>query len=141
MNPETQKKHLRFLSSGTNIFYYLWVKEFFDIRREIHLTFPSAPTTCAPVTRPRRASESHSFFFGWQDSTNWLFSKIPKILPVRDAIHIHWSTFLSGIFILTSVNDTSSPCERQHMCSSLYLSNPCTEPKISQPNKPKGKVL
>ena len=28
------EKHLRLLSSGTNLFYYLWVKRFFDIKRE-----------------------------------------------------------------------------------------------------------
>ena len=37
-------------------------------------------------------------------------------------------------FILTSVNDASSPCAREHLRSCLHLTNPCTEPKGSQPN-------
>ena len=36
----------------------------------------------------------------------------PRGLPVHDVIHILWSNFLSGIFILIFVNDTSSPHAR-----------------------------
>ena len=49
--------------------------------------------------------------------------------------HSHpWSHPLSGIFIVTSLNDTSSPCAREHLRSCLHLTNPCTEPKGSLPN-------
>ena len=37
-------------------------------------------------------------------------------------------------FILTSVNNASSPCTREHRHSCLHLTNPCTEPKGSHPN-------
>ena len=46
-NPETQKKNLTTSKFRYETFYYLWVKRFFDIRRERHnffiLTFLSAP--------------------------------------------------------------------------------------------------
>ena len=78
-------------------FYYLWVKRFFDIRREIYilsiLAFPSAPTpiTCAPATRPRRAKDSQpsSSEAGTQLTD---FFQIPpnppRTLLVHDVIHI-----------------------------------------------------
>ena len=37
-------------------------------------------------------------------------------------------------FILTSMNDVSSPHVREHRRSYLHLTNPCTEPKGSHPN-------
>ena len=40
----------------------------------------------------------------------------------------------SAIFILTSLNDTSSPRAREHLRSCLHLTIPCTEPKGSHPN-------
>ena len=49
--------------------------------------------------------------------------------------HSHpWSHPLSGIFFVTFLNDTSAPRAREHLRSCLHLSNPCTEPKGSQPN-------
>ena len=65
------------------------------------------------------------------------FFKIPKILRSRFQCmtsFISTGQPLSGIFILTSVNDTSSPHARQHLCSSLHLTNTCAEPKGSRPN-------
>ena len=64
----------------------------------------------------------------------------PRALPVHDVIHIHWSTLLSAIFTLTSVNDTSSPHARQHLCSSLHPTNPCTKRKVLGLTKPKGRI-
>ena len=100
--------------------------------------FYLAQTTCGTHHKAPASKRMSPFFFGRQDSTNWRFSKSPKssarALPVHDVIHIHWSTFLSGIFILTSLNYTSSPWARQHLRSILHLTNPCTEPKGSQPN-------
>ena len=73
---------------------------------------------------------------------NWLFSQIspnpPRMLPVLDVIHIPY--FLSGIFILTSVNDTSSPHARQHLRSILHLTNPCAKRKVLSLTKTKGKI-
>ena len=63
---------------------------------------------------PRKST----FPFGGRNSTHCFFSnrKNPQpTLPVRDVIHIPSSQFLSGIFILTSLNDTSSPHAREHL--------------------------
>ena len=62
------------------------------------------------------------------------------VLPVRDVIHISLSNFLSGIFILTSLNDTSSPGARHHLRSSLHRTNPCAKRKVLSLTKPKGKI-
>ena len=43
-------------------------------------------------------------------------------------------TFPICDFILTSVNDASSPHALEHLCSCLHLTKPCTEPKGSHPN-------
>ena len=60
------------------------------------------------------------------------FSNLPKSSVHASGVwrHSHpWSHPLSGVFILTSVNDTSSPRGRQHLCSSLHQTNPCAKPK------------
>ena len=44
-----------------------------------------------------------------------LFLKSQPTIPVRDVTHIPWSRFLSRIFILTSLNDISSPRVREHL--------------------------
>ena len=102
------------------------------------LAFPSAPQRLwhppqglgeqAKVTLLLRTARLNLLTF-FQNPPN-----PPRALPVHDVIHIHWSTLLSGTFILTSVNDTSSPHARQHLCSSLHLTNPRAEPKGSQPD-------
>ena len=81
------KKHLWRLSLGMKLFYYLWVKRFFDIRKEIHLTFPSAPKPRAHPT------QCHWPGFGEQAKVNLLlpsqelnlltFFKIPQIHRTR----------------------------------------------------------
>ena len=69
------------------------------------------------------------------NSLLFLKSQNPQpTLPVRDVTHIPWSQFLSGIFILTSLNETSFPRAREHLRSCLHLTNPCTETKGSHPN-------
>ena len=98
---------------------------------------------CRPDTRPRRAHESQpsspeaelnsTDFF--QNPQNPL-----RALPVHDVIRISWSNFLSGIFILISLNDTSSPRARQHLGSSLHLTNPCAKRKVLSLTKPKGRI-
>ena len=62
-------------------FYYLWVKRFFDIRKEIHLTFPSAPNHVRTRRKATASQRKSTFFFRPQNST--LFFKSPKILRAR----------------------------------------------------------
>ena len=62
---------------------------------------------------------------------NWLFqiSQNPlRALPVHDVIHIPKG------FLFWHLWMTHPPRVRQHLCSSLHLTNPCAEPKGSQPN-------
>ena len=57
---------------------------------------------------PVRTQELNSCFFSNLQNPQPTF-------PVRDVTQIPWSQFLSGIFILTSMNDTSFPCAREHL--------------------------
>ncbi len=103
---------------------------FFGRQDSTQLTFPSAPFPPhvwhptqghgeqAKVNRLPPSQELNSTDFS-QISQN-----PPRTLPVHDVILIAWSHFLSGIFILTSVNDTSFLRARQHLCSSVHLTNP-----------------
>ena len=68
-----------------------------------------------------------------------LFLKSQPTLPVRDVTQIPWSQFLSVIFILTSLNDTSSP-HAWTPALMLHLTNPCTKRKVLSLTKPKGKI-
>ena len=66
------------------------------------MTFPSAPHHVR--TRHKASASKRKSIVFFRDRTQLkYFFKIPQILralPVHDVIHIHWSTFLSGIFIL-----------------------------------------
>ena len=124
-------------------FYYLWVKGFNTRKRDAQ-SFYDDFSICPPP--PRATPVAHKFV--WPQ-------RAPKINPSRSESSSKLLTFsnlrgssahasgawchshpssppLSGIFILTSVNDTSSPHARQHLCSSFHLTNPCAEPKGSQ---------
>ena len=74
-----------------------------------------------------------------QELNSLLFLKIQPTLPVCDVTHIPWSQLLSGIFILTSLNDTSS---RRVWTPALMLhqTNPCAKRKVLSLNKLKGKI-
>ena len=53
-----------------------------------------------------------------QEVNSLLFLKFPNpqpTLPVHDVTYIPWFHFLSGIFILTSLNETSSQRAREHL--------------------------
>ena len=71
---------------------------------------------------------------------NWLFLKFQPKLPVRDDIPIPRSHFLSGVSIVTSLNDTSAPCAREPLRSCLHLTNQCAKWKALSLTKPKGKI-
>ena len=97
------------------------------------LAFPSATSSCvAPVAHkfvsPRPGLNLNSL----------TFLKSQPTLPVRDVTP--WSHPLSGIFIVTSLNDTSAPHEHEHLRSCLHLTNPCAKQKVLSLTKPKGKI-
>ena len=104
------------------------------------LAFPSAPQHVWHPPQGHRELAKITFFLRTArlNSTNRLFQNPqipPRALPMHNVIHIHWSTFLSGIFILTSWNDTSSPRVRQHLFSSLHLTH-----GLNRLTKSKGKI-
>ena len=77
------------------------------------LAFPSAPPThVAPATRPQRATESHP---SSSDRKNQLTDFLQNSPNPRACFRCMTSftspsyNFLSGNFILTSVNDTLTP--------------------------------
>ena len=80
----------------------------------------SQPNQCAaPVVHlvvwPRL---NLNFSVRTQELNSLLFLKSPHpqpTLPVRDVTYIPWSQFLSGIFILTSLNDISFLRVREHL--------------------------
>ena len=109
-------------------------KGFFDIRREIHQTFPSAPNHVRTWHKASASKWKSPFFFGWQDSTLTFLKSPPQILCARFRCMTSFASQSPWIFILTSVNHTFSPRASQHLYSSLHLTNPCTEPNGSQPN-------
>ena len=107
------------------------------------LAFPSAsPTRVAPTTRPWRASENHPSSLDCKlNSTNWLFSNLPKSSAHASGTWCHSQPqVLSGIFILTSLNDTYLVHAREHLRSCLHLTNPCAKWKVLSPTKPKGEI-
>ena len=96
------KNHLRLLSSGTKLFYYLWVKRFFNISREAQ-SFYDDVSICTPT---RTAPVAHKFV--WPRPGLYLNSSIrpqkltdfsqisqnpPRTLPVNDVTPIPRSQF------------------------------------------------
>ena len=104
-------------------------------------TFTSAPNHVRPPSAnywsalggPRKST----FPFGRRDSTNYFFLKSQKSSAHASGAWRYSHPLVQFPiwgFILTSVNDTSSLRAREHLRSCLHLTNPCTEPKGSQPN-------
>ena len=133
------KTHLRLLSSGTKL-YYLWVKRFFNIRREIPSFYADFSICPKPHAHPHKASVSKQkstfFFDGKTQLTD--FSQIPPnppcTLPVLDVIRTPSLVSHLGFLLwhLWMTRLLRVRCE--HLPSCLHLTNPCTEPKGSQPN-------
>ena len=126
------EKHSRLLSSGTKPFITFELKGF-STKGERYTFFLFWLFHCPPPNACGARSAQIRLASASPES-NWLFSNPPQILRARFRYMISFTSPGPGIFILTSVNDTSFPRARQHQCSSLHLTNPCTEPKGSQPN-------
>ena len=129
-----------FLVQVRNFFYYLWVKRFFDIRRAPQSNCADFSICHTPITWGARSTKIRLASPSSQSELtdfSQIFQNPPRTLPAHDVIHIH---FPSGNFILTSVNYTSSPRVRQHLLSSLHLTNPCAKRKVLSLTKPKGRI-
>ena len=117
--------------------------------REIQSFYADCFYIVSSQPNQRAASVAHKFVWPrpalnldslvrWQELNSLLFLKSQNpqpTLPVRDVTYIPWSQFLSGIFILTSLNDTSSP--RALM---LHLINPWAKRKVLILIKQKVKI-
>ena len=51
-----------------------------------------------------------------------------------------WLHPISGIFIVTSLKDTSALRTREHLRPCLHLTDPCVKRKVLSLTKPKGKI-
>ena len=118
------KKTLRLLCSGTKLFMTFELKGFLTWGRERHnlsmTTFPSAPNHVRHPPQGLGELRKSTFFFGGKKLNSLTFLKSPKSSAHSAGAWRHsppWSQFLSGIFILTSVNDTSYPHAREHLRS------------------------
>ena len=85
------------------------------------LTFPSAPNTRGP----RRAPNVNCLLRTLKLNQLWLFSNLsPRFRCV---------TSLTSL-VISSIWDFYCDISEWHVRSCLHLTNPCTEPKGSQPN-------
>ena len=109
------------------------------------LTFPSAhpppPPRAAPAARHRQAPKVNRLLRTLK-LNSLAFLKFPKSSAHASGTwrHSHLLVISYLGFILTSVNDASSPRAREHLRSCLHLTNPCTKRKFLSPTKPKGKI-
>ena len=137
------EKHLWLLSSGTKLFINIELKGFRHKERDpifLHWLFHLPQTTWGTRHKASASKRKSTVFFRPQNSTHWLYSKI-SAHAFSAWRHSHpWSHPLSGIFIVTSLNDTSAPRAREHLRPCLHLSNPCAKRKVLSLTKPKGKI-
>ena len=137
-NLETRKILDVFLVQVQNFLLPLSLKVLRHKERNTH-SFYSGLSICPPPilcgacsAQIRLASASPKVNLSHSVSSsqlNWFFSKSPKSST-------HTSTgqpFYLG-FLFWHLWMTHPPRVRQHQCSSLHQTNPCAEPKGSQPN-------
>ena len=100
-----------------------------------------SPNTCGTRYKASVSKRKSPFFLRRQDPTHWLFSNLPKSSAHASGEwrHSH-PQVLSGIFILTSLNDTSSPAEAWTHALMLHLTNPCAKWKVLRLTKQKGRI-
>ena len=140
--------NLKTRNSKHETFIHLFEFKGFSTRRERHnlsmltafaIVSSQSNQRAAPVAHkvawPRPARKAN-LLLPRQELNKLLFLKSQPTLPVRDVTQIPWSQFLSGIFILTSLNDTSSDTP----ALMLHLTNPCAKRKVFSLTKPKCKI-
>ena len=140
------KKHLRLLSSGTKLLLPFSLKVFrHKVKDNIFLCWlfhlpQTTCDTCRKATGLASASPESQLSSSEAKSRLTDFSQISAHASGA-WLHSHpWSYPLSGIFIVTSLNDTSAPHAREHLRSCLHLTNPCAKRKVLSLTKPKGKI-
>ena len=142
---ESEIHDIQEIGSGTKL-YYLWVKGYLTWEERytillcwllLHRQLSTQPTPSARSAQIFLASPRSECWFPRSDAGTQLsaFSQIPKILSPRfRCITSFTPSRPNWGLILTSVNNASFPRAREHQRSCLHLTNPCTEPKDSQPN-------
>ena len=142
------KNTWRLLSSGMKLFYYLWVLR--HKRRDTHSFYSGfficpPPSRAAPVARKfvwlRRASKSHPYSpEAGLNSTQLNSLTFSKSLKSSARLRCVTSPALCipvshlGYCDISEWHVHSARARAWTPASMLHLSNPCTEPKGSQPN-------
>ena len=117
---ESKNTKLYEIGSGTKLFITFELKVIRHEEREAQ-SFYADFSTCPP---PRAAPSRKQLVWSRrapkvnpprQELNLLLFLKSQPMFLVCDVTPIPWSQFLSGIFIWTSLNDTSSPRAREHL--------------------------
>ena len=149
---ESEIHDIHEIGSGTKL-YYLWVKGY-SIWGERDTIFLCWLLLHLPQTTCGTQSANYWSGFSWPrkstvrtqelnplvrrlELNSPLFLKSPKSSAYASGAWCHsYPLILFSIwgFILTSVNDASSPRVSEHLRACLHLTNPCAEPKGSQPN-------
>ena len=157
---ESERHDIHEIGSGTNLlFTFLSLKVFRYEEREAHKHTQSFYADCfyivssqpnqraAPVAHkvvwPRPSLNLDSLSFGGRTSTHCFSSNPQKSSAHASGAWCHSHPLVSFPiwgFILTSVNDGSSPRAREHLRSCLHLPNPCTKRKVLSLTKPKSKI-
>ena len=131
------------LSSGTKLFISFLSLRFFDMRRERQflsmLTFPSDPTTCGTppqTTGLAAASSENRLPSSCVESQLTVFFQIPKSSAHRFRAwrHSHPQSISIWGFYCDICDCHILPPRAWTPALNVYLTNPCTKPKGSQPN-------
>ena len=137
------------IGSGTKLlFIFLSLKIFRHEERETQSFYADCFYIVSSQPNERAVPVAHKFVWPRpvlnlnslvrrQELNSLLFLKSQKSSAHASGAWLHSHPlilFPTWGFILTSVNDASSPRAREHLRSCLHLTNPCTEPKGSHPN-------
>ena len=128
-----------FLVQARNLLLPLSLKVLRHKERDTHSFYSGfficSPISCAPVTRPPRASESQpSSPEAGLNSTNWLFQNLPKSFARFRCMKSFALSSPISIWAIVTSEWHVRPAHVWTPALMLHLSNPCTELKGSQPN-------
>ena len=137
----------RLLCPGTKLFIIIELKVFRHEERETQSFYADCFYVVSSQPNQRAAPVAHKVVcprpclnlnsLVRRQELNSAFSQIPKSSAHASGVWCHLHPLVSILiwgFILTSMNDASSPRAREHLRSCLHPSDQCTEPKGSHPN-------